>query len=182
MTQTDKRIELVAEVSMSNANREAIAKLLLDRFPDYPGDQLFYPQPPHFRLLHWFEGTRLTGHLAGVIRSIRVGSQIFTIYGLADLCTDREWSGKRIANALIEQAEYLARMQSVPFLMAMTESPDFYEKSGFQTMESRCKWLAFMEGKSLGVFHRIPPYGLMVKATGEYSWPDGDVDLMGPLF
>ncbi len=181
MNVDSKRIELIPEVSLTHSNHIAISQLLGASFPDYPGDRIFYPQPPHFRLLHWYNN-QLTGHLAGIIRAIRVGGQPFIIYGLADLCTDLDWSGTRIASSLIAKVESIAYENSIPFLMTMATSPDFYEKSGFQLMDTRCKWLAFMDGNSLGLFQRTPPLGLMVKSTGSLSWPMGDVDLMGSLF
>jgi hypothetical protein len=181
MKEESKKIELIPEFSLSDSNREAISQLLIASFPAYPKDRIFYPQPPHFRLLHWYN-QQLTGHLAGIIRAIRIGGQSLSIYGLADLCTDQDWSGTRIANSLIGQVELLAQKNAIPFLMTMASSPEFYEKAGFQLIDTRCKWLAFMDGNSLGLFQRNPPSGLMVKSTSTFSWPSGEVDLMGPLF
>jgi len=174
-------VELIAEVNLSARHRTAIAAMLKDCFPAYPGDQLFYPQPPHFRLLTW-AGEKLTGHLAGIIRAIRVAGKPFTIFGVADLCTDPEWTGQRIASLLLSRLEELAGMQGASFVMVMAADEEFYRKSGYQSIDVRCTWLAYLQGRSLGLFQRTPPSGLMVKCLGAQSWPDGDVDLLGPLF
>lgn len=175
------QVELVAEVGLTARHRTAIAALLHTCFPDYPGDQLFYPQPPHFRLLSWSKDL-LTGHLAGIVRAICVGGRPLTIYGVADLCTDPAWTGQRIGTQLLNRLEELARLQGISFLMAMAADEDFYLGNGFRVLDIPCKWLAFMNGRSLGLFQRRPPSGLMVKPLGDLPWPEGEVDLLGPLF
>jgi GNAT superfamily N-acetyltransferase len=175
------QVELIAEVNLSARHRNAISLLLNDCFPDYPGDQLFYPQPPHFRLLTW-AGEQLSGHMAGIIRAIRVAGRPITIFGIADLCTDPAWTGQRIGSLLLNRMEELATLQGISYVMAMAVDEEFYLKSGYQIIDVRCTWLAYLQGRSLGLFQRTPPSGLMVKCLGQQAWPEGDVDLLGPLF
>lgn len=181
MTEQDPAIEVVAEYALIDKHRQAIRELLSKSFPSYPAEELFYPQPPHFRILHW-TGERLTGHVSGVIRAIKAAGRPMTILGLADLCIDKEWVGRRIASQLIEHMAYIARAQQLPFLMVMAATPELYGKNGFQQLDVRCTWLAYLDGRSLGLFQRTPPSGLMVKSLGDQAWPEGPVDLLGPLF
>lgn len=174
-------IELVTEIQMTPRHRSAIVSLLHQSFPDYPDHQIFYPQPPHFRLLAWREDS-LVGHLAAILRSVMTGGKSITILGIADLCTDPAYTGQRIASRLLNRIEELALRQGIPFLMAMAANPEFYLHHKFLPIEVRCTWLAFMNGRSLGLFQRTPPSGLVVKPVGDMAWPPGDIDLLGPLF
>jgi hypothetical protein len=181
MTPPEVNIALIQEIELTASQRSAIQGLLLQSFPSYPAGKLFYPQPPHFRLLSWSDD-RLIGHLAGTLREVVVHGQAILIVGLVDLCIDHEWVGNRQATRLIEAMAALALQQEVKYLLAMTDDPVFYEKSGFVPVDTRCTWLAYMHGKSLGLFKRHPPAGLMVKALTKAPWPEGELDLMGPLF
>lgn len=181
MATPEVKIELIQEIQMTESQRKAIQQLLLQSFSTYPDGKLYYPQPPHYRILSWIDD-RLIGHLAGVLREVVVGDRSILIGGLADLCIDHDWVGNRLASRMIAYMESLTMSQGVPYLMAMTNDPVFYEKSGFTSIDTRCTWLAYMHGKSLGLFKRQPPAGLMIKALTKEPWPEGELDLMGPLF
>lgn len=181
MNDSGFRILRTSETDLCAEDRRAISVLLRASFPEYPEERIYFPQPPHTRLLHW-EGRELTGHLGIVIRDIRVGGNAFQVMGVADLCTAADRVGEGVATRLLEQMETLARSCSIPFLMAMALTSGLFSKVGFRPIDVRCTWLAYLNGRSLGLFHRTPPSGLMVKSVGAVDWPEGDVDLMGPLF
>jgi predicted N-acetyltransferase YhbS len=181
MPKNDPLIKVVYEIDLKADDRASISRLLQQSFPSYPDGKIYYPQPPHFRIL-CFQENRLIGHLAGVLREILIAGNPFLIVGLVDLCIDHEWVGQRLASELIEIVVQKASDQNIEFLVAMASDPDFYEKNGFQPIESKCIWLSFLGGKSLGLFKRHPPSGLMVKSIGSEPWPEGELDLLGPLF
>lgn len=104
------------------------------------------------------------------------------VMGVADLCIAADRTGNGVATHLLQQLELLARSNEIPFLMAMALNPELYVKTGFRAIEVRCIWLSFLNGRSLGLFQRTPPAGLMVKPISHLEWPEGEVDLMGPLF
>lgn len=181
MAVLERKVEKLSEPELRPDQRTAISELLRECFPEYPGDRIYYPQPPHLRLLHW-EGTRLTGQAGIVLREIRVGDIPLQIMGVADLCTSSDRSGLGVATLILEHMVAVARAGRIPFLMAMALHPELYLKVGFRALDVRCTWLAYLHGRSLGLFQRTPPAGLMVKPVGDMEWPDGAVDLMGPLF
>jgi GNAT superfamily N-acetyltransferase len=181
MPKKNPLIKVVYEIDLMAGERASISNLLQQSFPSYPEGKIYYPQPPHFRML-CFDGDRLIGHLAGILREILIAGNPSLVLGLVDLCIDHEWVGQRLASELIESIELKAKSQGIEFLMAMTADPAFYEKNGFHTIESKCIWLSFLGGKSLGLFKRIPPSGLMVKPISNEPWPEGEIDLLGPLF
>jgi hypothetical protein len=43
-------------------------------------------------------------------------------------------------------------------------------------------WVKIHDHATLGIARRADPGAMMVKATGEQAWPEGDVDLLGHLF
>lgn len=181
MATTEPLVEKVSEPDLRPDQKIAISALLRECFPEYPNDRIFYPQPPHLRLLHW-EGGRLTGQVGVVLREIRVGEASLQVMGVADLCTSTDRAGLGVATRLLRQMEDLARSSGIPFLMAMALNPELYVKMGFYAIDVRCIWLSFLNGRSLGLFQRTPPAGLMVNPLSDLKWPDGEVDLMGPLF
>lgn len=175
------RLTQHAEFDLKKNEVEEIARLLHHSFEDYPIDKIYFPQPPHFRILGW-EKSDLVGHVAGVIREVRVGDHHSVVLGIADLCVKAEKLRQKIATLLIQQMESIARRRGIAYLMALSGEKAFFQEIGFQELDTKCTWLAYLGGKSLGLCRR-PLHGeVMVKPVIELEWPAGDIDFMGPMF
>ena len=95
--------EAIPEIELGPADEAMIADLLMRAFgPDFDG-RSYYKQRPHLRLVIRDEG-RIVGHMALVMRDIRLGERLCPIAGLAEVATDPERRGAGIASALLPEA------------------------------------------------------------------------------
>lgn len=179
--EADFRLSRHAEFDLGQDEVVAIARLLHASFEDYPVDKIYFPQPPHVRVLGW-EKNQLVGHVAGVIREVLVGDHHMVILGIADLCVEADRLRQKIATVLVQQLEAIADKRGISFLVALSGEKAFFQEIGFQELDAKCTWLAYLSGKSLGLCRR-PLHGeVMVKRVHDRSWPPGDIDFLGPMF
>ncbi len=170
-----------AEFDLASSDVTSIARLLHTSFDQYPVDKIYFPQPPDLRILCW-EKSSLVGHLAGVIREVRVGEHPMVIMGVADLCVAVQHHRQKLATMMIEHLSSLAQKRGIDFLMAISGEKEFFHMSGFKEVDPKCTWLAYLGGKSLGLCRRTLHGDVQVKSLIERAWPEGDLDFLGPMF
>ena len=173
-------IEQVAEYELGEKAREEVRCLLEKAFSSYPQKDAYWQQLPTFRLLARRE-KELLGHLAVEYRRVRVGTEHFRIFGIADLCVHPDFSGSGVGGRLITQLQELAPGYQARFLLTFASRPDFYLKNGFEEVQTHCRWLMIHQGVTMGVMQRKLS-GVMVKALDATPWPAGALDLLGPIF
>ncbi|MBK7343971.1 MAG: GNAT family N-acetyltransferase [Saprospiraceae bacterium] len=110
--EADFRLSRHAEFDLGQDEVVAIARLLHASFEDYPVDKIYFPQPPHVRVLGW-EKNQLVGHVAGVIREVLVGDHHMVILGVADLCVEADRLRQKIATVLVQQLEAIADKRGI---------------------------------------------------------------------
>lgn len=181
MKQHEIRMITTSEVDLTHHERVAISTLLHNSFDQYPAGKIFFPQPPHFRVLGW-SGEQLVGHLGGVIREVAVGDRHLVVMGVCDLCVDPALQRQRWASMLLDRLEALAVINGIQYILAVTGEVAFFTGRGFQSIDPRCTWLAYLDGKSLGLYRRHLRGDIHVKCLSQGIWPEGDLDLLGPMF
>ena len=68
------------------------------------------------------------------------------------------------------------------FVVLFADDDRLYARHGWARVTNRCSWVKIHDHATLGIARRADPGAMMVKATGEQAWPEGDVDLLGHLF
>lgn len=181
MKQQDIRITTSGEIDLTDHERAAISGLLQHSFEQYPAGKIYFPQPPHFRVLGW-SGDLLIGHLGGMIREVAVGNSRLLVMGVCDLCVDPAMHRQRWASMLLDRLESLAAANGIQYVVAISREMDFFQDRGFQSIDPRCIWLAYLDGRSLGLYRRHLGGDIHVKCLSKGAWPDGELDLLGPMF
>lgn len=174
-------IERIEEYCLSRQTRDEISELLQKCFSDYPEGQIFYRQAPQFRLLAR-EKKSLVGHMGVEYRYIMADNNPFAIFGISDLCIQKDFRRRRVGASLIKELEVLGKKADVDFLVLVARDQGFYQKQGFISVPNRCRWVILTKGSTLGVAQRNLQDSLMIKPLGKTDWPDGIVDFMGHLF
>lgn len=124
MKQQDIRITTSCEIDLTDHERVAISGLLQHSFEQYPAGKIYFPQPPHFRVLGW-SGDQLIGHLGGMIREVAVGNRRLLIMGVCDLCVDPAMHRQRWASILLDRLESLAAANGIQYVVAISREMDF---------------------------------------------------------
>ena len=175
-------IERVEEFKLTQTCRAEISVLLGACFSQYPVDQVFINQVPHFRLLVYSETGSLIGHLAVDYRMINDNGKLVSVFGVSDVCVDPAFRRQGIGTALMQYLESLGKTHGVGFLVLIAAEQEWYLKQGFLPIDGTFKWLMIRNAQSLGIISRRLDRALMVKALGARKWEPGGVDFLGTIF
>jgi hypothetical protein len=83
---------------------------------------------------------------------------------------------------MLAEVTELARTCGMDFIILFADDDRIYTRDGWARAGNLCSWLRIDEHTTLGLASREDTGALMVKATGQQAWPEGDVDLLGHLF
>ncbi|HKK78713.1 MAG TPA: GNAT family N-acetyltransferase [Phaeodactylibacter sp.] len=182
MSTTKANIDLrrVEEFQLTADEEQAVRQLLGNAFSVYP-DRTYYKQQPDFRYLGWENG-KLIAHMAVEHRTINNAEQLLRIFGVADLCVEREWQHQHIGSQLLSELSLLGQKNGIDFIVLLAAEPELYLKNGFKAVNNICRWLMISSHTTLGVAQRHIEAALMVKALGEKRWRPGVVDFLGTIF
>jgi GNAT superfamily N-acetyltransferase len=171
----------VAEAELSAALSGQVQSLLQLCFEGYP-DRSYFKLPPHFRYLAMTAGGGVAAQMGVELRVIRVGDRVVRTFGIVDLCVSQAGRSRGLAGRLLAEVTGFARSCEVAFIVLFADDDRLYTRHGWARVTNRCTWLQINDHATLGVAWRDDTGAMMVKATGEHPWPDGDVDLLGHLF
>lgn len=173
-------IEAIAEHRLRPEDDVAIARLLAACFATDFGGRSHFEQRHHLRLV-WRETGDVVAHLAVLFRAVRLGDDLLTVAGIADVATAPDWRGRGLAAALLAEAVAVARLSLAQFVLLFGEAR-LYGAAGFVPVGNRITF-ADLAGARTRRVQRMAAEGLMVLPLGAGIW-DGDVplDLLGHRF
>jgi len=176
------QIDVIHETALTPADDRAIAVLLADAFgPDggYDG-RSFYKQRFDLRLVTREEG-RITGHVALLLREVRLGARHVPIIGVGEVGTLTSHRGRVIASARMTEAIAQARGTLAEFMVLFGVRP-IYAGLGFRNATNPIRYVAVHDLATLRIHDRQEP-SLMVLPLGNDTWDDAaPLDLLGPMF
>ena len=106
--------------------------ILLDTcFRSEFGGRSFYQNRHHVRFHVEEPAGTVIAHLALCLRAARVGAELTTVAGLAEVAVDPAHRGKGLATALVSSAVEEARLSPAQMVMLFGVEP-LYERAGFR--------------------------------------------------
>jgi GNAT superfamily N-acetyltransferase len=173
-------IEIIADWDVSAADEGQIVRLLARCFDTDFGGRSYFQQRPHFRMI-WREGGQIIGHMAVMMRAIRLNGVLVDVAGLADVATHPDHRGKGIAAALLKSTVAQVRAaQTQYFLLFGTAA--LYGAHGFAAALNLMTYID-LRGAVTGAVKTEVPQELRVLPLRGKVWPvDAPVDLLGHLF
>jgi predicted N-acetyltransferase YhbS len=173
-------IEVIADWELTAADEAQIARLLRVCFSTDFGGRSYFQQRPHFRLV-WREGGQIIGHMAVMMRAIRLGGALVAVAGLADVATDPDHRGKGIAADLLQATiAQVRRTQAEYFLLFGTAT--LYGAHGFAIAPNIITYTD-LRGAMTAAIKVEKAQELRVLPLRQRDWPvDAPVDLLGHLF
>lgn len=175
-------VQRIEEYMIGADLKASIRGLLSVCFPQYPENQTFIGQAPHFRMLLFQHTGYLTGHIAVGFRRVNNGGKIVSVFALSDVCVHPDFQQRGGGTRLLTAIEALGRQFQIPFLLLISAEPAWYAHRGFVPVNEPLKWLVIRNGHSLGVVSRRVTDALMVKPISEETWLPGSVDFLGSIF
>lgn len=171
----------VAEPEIGADLSGRLRSLLQACFPGYP-DRSYFKLPPHFRYVAMTGGGDVAAQLGVEYRVIRAGGAVLPMFGVVDLCVAEGQRSRGLASTLLAEVTALARSCGMAFVVLFADDDRLYTRNGWARVTNRCSWVRINDHVTLGLAGPEDTGVMMVKATGEQPWPEGDVDLLGHLF
>ncbi len=174
-------VETITEHLLTKGDDAAIASLLARCFStDFGGRSFFQTRHSWRHVLR--HGDRVIAHLAVQLRAVRLGDDLVTIAGIADVATDRDHRGKGHAATLLQAALATARHSPARHVL-LFGTAQLYPAAGFRPTRNPLTYVDLI-GARTGTLRRDKPEDhLQVLDLNAYSWNEAaPLDLLGGLF
>lgn len=173
--------EVIPEHMLADAEEAAIARLLARCFTtDFGGRSFFQTRHSWRHVVR--QDDAIIAHLAVQMRAVRLGDDLLTIAGIADVATDPDHRGKRHAAVLLQAAIDLARRSPATFVL-LFGTARLYPAAGFRAIFNPLTYID-LAGARTGSLHSFKPEDhLQVLALTDRNWDENlPLDLLGGLF
>lgn len=174
-------VETIPEHLLTNTDEAAIAALLARCFTTDFGGRSFFQTRHTWRHVRRHDG-QVIAHLAVQLRAVRLGEDLTTIAGIADVATDPDHRGQGHAATLLQTAISTAQ-QSPARHVLLFGTAQLYPAAGFRPIQNPMTYIDLMNARS-GALHRDrPEEHLQVLDLSGMPWDESKpLDLLGGLF
>lgn len=172
--------ETIPEHLLTNSDEVAIARLLARCFATDFGGRTFFQTRHTWR--HVIRDQHIIAHLAVQLRAVRLGRDLVTIAGIADVATDPDHRGKGHAAILLQAAITTARQSSARHIL-LFGTAQLYPAAGFRPIANPLTYLDLTGARTNELYRDRPEAHLQVLDLTNQIW-DGTkpLDLLGGLF
>jgi predicted N-acetyltransferase YhbS len=173
--------DLIPEHLLTNADDCAIASLLARCFrTDFGGRSYFQTRHSWRHVVR--RDDAIVAHLAVQLRAVRLGDDLLTIAGIADVATDPDHRGQGHAAALLHAAIEAARQSPADFVL-LFGTAKLYPAAGFRPIANPLTYIDLTGARTGMLHHAKVDEHLQVLALTDRTW-DGTkpLDLLGGLF
>ena len=174
-------VELITEHLLTNADDRAIAKLLARCFlTDFGGRSFFQTRHSWRHVVR--RDDAIVAHLAVQLRAARLGGDLVTTAGIADVATDPDHRGQGHAAGLLQAALGAARASPAEFVL-LFGTAGLYAAAGFRPVANPLTYLDLTGARTRALHGAEVVDHLQVLALTGKAW-DGTkpLDLLGGLF
>jgi predicted N-acetyltransferase YhbS len=174
-------LEQVREPDVSTALDRELRALISGAF-NQPRDAFFkerrYAQEmPQQRYMLRSTGGQLVAHLAVHEKVLGVGGSEVPVGGMAEVCVHESARGRGCVRYLLDQAHGQLSLRGREFGFLFGDSR-IYASSGYRPVSASIRHFDPASQR----FEDAPNPFALVKPLGDRPWPEGAVDLRGPLF
>jgi predicted N-acetyltransferase YhbS len=173
--------ETIPEHLLTNADEAEIADLLARCFTtDFGGRSFFQTRHSWRHILRHQD--KIIAHLAVQLRAVRLGEDLVTVAGIADVATHPDHRGKGHAATLLQDALTASR-QSPARHVLLFGTAQLYPAAGFRPIRNPLTYIDLTDARS-GQLHRDRPEDhLQVFDLSRTPWDETKpLDLLGGLF
>lgn len=139
--------------------------------------QRYWREAPRW---HWFvrgAADHLIGHVAVHDKQVGSTTGLVRIAGIGDVCVHPDHRGRGLVREMLAAAHTWLAGEQIPFGMLFGET-NVYTSSGYTNAANPIRvWSPKQQ-----IWVTTPPGKAMIKLLGNTPWPEGLIDLRGPLF
>jgi predicted N-acetyltransferase YhbS len=172
--------ELIYEPSLAQPDDRAIAALLARCFKTDFGGRSYFQTRHTWR--HVIRQNGIVAHLAVQLRAVRLGDDLLTVAGIADVATDPDHRGKGHAATLLQAALDTARASLASHVL-LFGTARLYPAAGFRPITNPLTYLDMTGARTGALFRDKPERHLQVLDLLNSPWEESKpLDLLGGLF
>ena len=173
-------VETIPEHLLTNDDQAAVGALLARCFDTDFGGRSFFQTRHSWR--HVIRQGGITAHIAVQLRAVRLGGQLLTIAGIADVATDPDHRGQGLAARLLQAAIAAARQSTAQHVL-LFGTARLYPAAGFRPTSNPLTYLDLTGARSGDLYRDRRVKHLQVLDIGPEPWDDTKpLDLLGGLF
>lgn len=172
--------ETIPEHLLTNADDAAIAALLARCFTTDFGGRSFFQTRHSWR--HVIRKDGIIAHLAVQLRAVRLGDDLVTVAGIADVATDPGHRGKGHAATLLQAALDTARHSPARHIL-LFGTAQLYPAAGFRPIANPLTYIDLTNARTNALYRESPEDHLQVLDLTDQAWDASKpLDLLGGLF
>jgi predicted N-acetyltransferase YhbS len=173
--------ELIPEHMLTNRDEADIARLLARCFStDFGGRSYFLTRHSWRHVVR--RDDAIIAHLAVQLRAVRLGDDLLTIAGIAEVATDPNHRGEGHAASLLQAAIGVVRQSTAEFVL-LFGTANLYPAAGFRPIANPMTYLDLTGARTGSLRVAKVKVHLQVLALTDRTWHDGKpLDLLGGLF
>jgi N-acetylglutamate synthase-like GNAT family acetyltransferase len=168
----------IKDADVDNTLDRKIRDLLCVCFPEQPvfKFQRHYHEKPQHR---WYieEAGSLVAHTALHCKTIGVNDISVDIGGIAEVAVHPDFRGRKLVRQLLNEAHHWLKDNGYRYSMLFGEKK-VYASSGYKQIDANFHYFNPAEESWVDG----PIDSAMVALLNECNWPDGKIDLKGPMF
>lgn len=155
-----------------------LCALLFLCFPHEPvlQNRRFVHLPPHERWFLTATDGRVVAHVAAHRLTVRTRTGRLQMAGIAEVACHPDWRGQGLIRRLMESAHRDLQTAQVSFSILFGK-PEVYDGMGYRRVDNPVAYC-----KPDGTRVEAPCPHFCARALGDAPWPEGLIDLDGPLF
>jgi predicted N-acetyltransferase YhbS len=174
-------VETIPEHLLTNADDFAIASLLARCFAtDFGGRSFFQTRHTWRHVIR--HGGQIIAHLAVQLRAARLGADLLSIAGIADVATDPAHRGKGHAATLLQAALQTARQSPAQHVL-LFGTAGLYPAAGFKPIRNPLTYVDLTNARTGALHREAREDHLQVLGLTDKPWNESlPLDLLGGLF
>lgn len=174
-------LDLIPEHLLTNDDNQAIARLLARCFTTDFGGRSFFQTRQSWRHVVRQDG-QIVAHLAVQLRAVRLGNDLLTVAGIADVATHPDHRGQGHAARLLQAAIAAARQSPAQHVL-LFGTAKLYAAAGFHPTANPLTYLDLTGARTRALHRDEANPHLQVLALGHDGWDESlPLDLLGGLF
>lgn len=136
--------------------------------------QRFFHQMPHHRWI--IDGPKgLIAHVAVHEKTLGSKSGELPVWGIAEVCVHPDYRGRGLVKKILDQVH--REVDQVDFMVLFGKT-NVYSSSGYKSITNPLRVY-----ESVARNWKVQPIAsAMVRSCGRRVWPEGEIDLRGPVF
>ena len=175
---TTPRFEYVREPAISEPLDAQLRELFSACFrKEFFRERRYAYQMPLHRYLLTGDGGQVLAHVAVHEKRIGVGSEELSVGGISEVCVHESLRGQGRAKELLDHAHRGLRERGFEFAMLFGDGP-IYGSSGYLPLVAEIRRF----DPTTQTFKSEPSAVARHKPLTDRAWPEGPIDIRGPMF